>query len=129
MLISCQMVNFPDWLANQMKERNMSPASLSRASKKAQAVIGRILNGERDPSPETLQAIAHALRLPIEEIYIAAGLLPPKSESSLLSNRLNEEIKDWSDDEVAELLLIARAKSEHRNRRHNEAKAAAGRNI
>ncbi len=57
----------------------MSPAELARLSGKAQAVISRILNNERDPSPETLIAISRALHLPPEIVFRRAGLLPPVS--------------------------------------------------
>jgi len=128
MFLMIDRMGFAYWLQGEREKAGISQSDLARLSGLNRAVINKIEMGTK-PMPETLQAIARALRLPIEEVYIAAKLLPPKSESTLLSNRLNEEIKDWSDDEVAELLLIARAKSEHRNRGHNEAKAAAGRNI
>ena len=71
------MTNFPDWLANELTKRDISPSELARLSNKSPAVITRILNGERRPAPETIEAIAHALRLPPETVFRAAGLLPP----------------------------------------------------
>jgi len=61
-MLSCYlMVNFTDWLTNQLKLKNMTPAELARASGKAPAVISRVLNGDRKPEPKTLIAIARAL--------------------------------------------------------------------
>ena len=55
----------------------MSAARLSRLMGKDQGVISRILSGERNASPETLEAIAHALRVPTELVLRAAGIYGP----------------------------------------------------
>ncbi len=73
----CSMTKFSVWLTNKMKEEEMSAARLSRLMGKDQGVISRILSGERNASPETLEAIAHALRMPTESVLRAAGILPP----------------------------------------------------
>lgn len=74
------MTTFSDWLTSQMRERNISPAELSRLIKKDQSVVSRLLNSERSPANETLEAIARALKLPPEIVFRAAGILPPKAE-------------------------------------------------
>ena len=66
----------------------MTPAELARASGKAAAVISRVLNGERKPAPDTLEAIASALKLPPETVFRAAGLLPSKPEDEV-------QFDDW----------------------------------
>jgi len=56
----------------------MRPAELSRRANLDQGLISRIRKGETKPTPETLQAIAKALNLPVEYVYRCAGLLPKK---------------------------------------------------
>jgi transcriptional regulator with XRE-family HTH domain len=82
------MANFSNWLESELKQRNMTPAELARASGKAAAVISRVLNGERSAAPDTLEAIARALKLPPETVFRAAGLLPPVSEDEA-------KFEDW----------------------------------
>ncbi len=79
MLISCLMTSFVDWLNSQLAERKMSPADLARSMKKDQGIVSRILRGERKPSPETLEAISKALKLPVETVFQAAGILPTRN--------------------------------------------------
>jgi transcriptional regulator with XRE-family HTH domain len=88
----CLMTTFSDWLTSQMLERKMSPAELSRLIKKDQSVVSRILNSERSPANETLEAIARALRLPPETVYRAAGLLPSQPEADEMVEKLNYKI-------------------------------------
>jgi transcriptional regulator with XRE-family HTH domain len=71
------MTIFSDWLTNQLANRRISPAELSRLTKKDQGVVSRLLSGEHKPANKTLNAIARALNLPLEEVYQAAGVLPP----------------------------------------------------
>lgn len=75
------MVNFSGWLTNIMIERKLTASEVARKSKKAPAVIGRILNNERNPAPETIVAICNGLGIPVEEGYRAAGLIPFKQRS------------------------------------------------
>lgn len=79
--------DFSTWLTRQLAQRKISPAALAKASRKSPAIISRILSGERQPAPETLEAIARALSLPPETVFRAAGLLPPRPAVSEESER------------------------------------------
>jgi transcriptional regulator with XRE-family HTH domain len=81
------MVNFADWLAKELDSRKMSPSDLARASGKAPAVISRILNGERNPAPETIKDIANALKLPAELVFkVAVGISQQGTEEDERAN-------------------------------------------
>lgn len=72
------MANFSDWLTKELARRDMSPAKLARLmNKKDQGVISRILSGERNPSNETIKAIAKALKVSERSVFEAAGVIPP----------------------------------------------------
>lgn len=117
MLISRLVTNFSDWLTNELKQRGITPAQLSRSANKSQAVIGRILNNEREASPETLQAIARALKLPIELIYQKAGLLPPSSADDLSdAKRQLIELAKQADEDTIDM-AIAMLEAAHRQQR------------
>ena len=87
MLIYCSMTKFSGWLAKILNERNLSASELARLSHKSPAVIGRILNDEREPAPETIKSICKGLGIPIEEGYRAAGLLPEEKPHSRLEEK------------------------------------------
>jgi transcriptional regulator with XRE-family HTH domain len=70
-------IDFVEWLYEELRKREWKPADLARKAGTSKSVISRVLNRERVPSPETLDIIAHALGLPPETVYRAAGLLPP----------------------------------------------------
>lgn len=85
----------------------MSPAQLSRLTRKDQGVISRILSGERNPSNETLESIARALKLPTEEVFRVAGVLPPKPDSDPWVEEMDHllsEIKEEDREMVRKLL-------------------------
>lgn len=74
---------FNDWLMREMSKRGWSQSDLARSSELNRAVINKLLNGQTVPRPQTIEAIAHALKLPTEQAYRIAGLLPdiPENES------------------------------------------------
>ncbi len=110
------MENFSNWLANEMKKRGLSPADLARLSGKAPAVISRILNNERDPAPETLTAIARALRLPPETVFRAAGLLPPVPPDTEYQEEFLYLLAQLPPEERQEILDLLRFKAERKSR-------------
>lgn len=116
------MVDFSVWLTNELRKRDISPTELSRLSKKAPAVISRVINGERKPAPETIDAIAKALNLPTETVYRAAGLLPQANEIDEAVSRLNHTFLQLSktDQEDAQAFVeykLKKAKEEAERQR------------
>lgn len=130
MLLSCSMTIFTDWLEKEMHNRNMSPATLSRAMRKDQGVISRMLSGERKPRPETLSLVAHALKVPTDEVFRAAGILPPSAEEDplvKLITYLAEQLPTEEDkqDAAEYLRLRLRIAVERGNHESNDKKRAS----
>jgi len=75
------------WLNAEMVTRGWSQSDLARRSGLHRAVISKILSDSSKPIPETCRALAVALKLPIEQVYRAAGLLPPKAKTDELAER------------------------------------------
>lgn len=79
--MECQMETkmlFGEWLSHQIYMRQWDQKMLAHMSGVTAAQISRIINGTRRPGPESLMGIAAALKMPPEELYRRAGLLPPK---------------------------------------------------
>ena len=67
---------FGDWLSEKLAERNLKPADITRATGLDSGVLSNIINNKRQqPSVDSCRAIAHALEIPLEEVYRAAGIL------------------------------------------------------
>jgi transcriptional regulator with XRE-family HTH domain len=71
-----ERIDFSEWLQAEMNKRGWSQSDLARAADLNRAVINKLLNGKSHPQPTTLESISRALKVPIEIIYRAAGLLP-----------------------------------------------------
>ena len=76
-----QRIDFSEWLQAEMDKRGWSQSDLARSADLNRAVINKLLNGKSHPQPATLEAISRALRIPLETIYRAAGLLPANADN------------------------------------------------
>lgn len=98
------MESFSEWLENELQIRNITPAELARKSGLSQSVVSRVINNERKPSPETLQKFARGLRISVQEIYNAAGMLPPVQDvKNALADRFAEVLAELPDEDVDEI--------------------------
>lgn len=71
---------FVDWLLNEMNSQGLSQAALAKKADVSRTAISNLINGSRGMGIELCTAIAHALKIPPETVFRAAGLLPPVSE-------------------------------------------------
>lgn len=71
-------VDFPSWLQAQLDERDWRATDLARRANMSNAAVSRFLRGERVPDPDSLKSIARAFKLPVDQVYRAAGILPPR---------------------------------------------------
>lgn len=109
-------IDFSDWLSVKLDEQEMKPADLARKAELDKSVVTRILNRERNPEPKTLTAIARALRLPPEQVFRAAGLLPPTSNTDSLTEEgihiLNQLEGEYKDEALRQLRLRLQVQEE-----------------
>jgi len=82
------MENFGDWLLERLKEKNISQSELARMAGVSKGTISNLVNGTKGSGQESLTAIAHALRLPVDLVFEKAKLLPPKPELSAAKRKL-----------------------------------------
>ena len=73
---------FGEWLSHQIYMRQWDQKMLAHMSGVTAAQISRIINGTRRPGPESLMGIAAALKVPPEELFRRAGLLPPRGATA-----------------------------------------------
>ena len=117
------MESFPDWLLSELRQREMSQSELARLAKIGTGTISNIMSGNRKVGQDTLRAIAHALKLPPETIFRAAGLLPSITPENELINQITHLTSDLPEREQQDILEFV--KMRHRlaeERGKNEAK-------
>jgi len=73
--------DFGNWLKLEREKRDLTQADLARLASVNRAVINKIETGT-NPTPETLRSIGKGLKIPLENIFRAAGILPEVSKSS-----------------------------------------------
>jgi transcriptional regulator with XRE-family HTH domain len=94
------MTKFSNWLDEELKSKNWSHAELARHAGVHQSTISMIYSGQRGVGPELINAIAHALKLPPETVFRAAGLLPsaptiPDDLSYYVNALSDAQLREW----------------------------------
>lgn len=70
--------DFVTWLNDELATQGWSRADLARATGLHKGSISNVLNGQRQPSVDFVMAVARAFKMPPEELFRRAGLLPPR---------------------------------------------------
>jgi len=116
MLLMVDKYEFSEWLQAQMGEREISQSELARRSGLHRAIISKIINQISTPTPETAEALAAGLKLPPEEVYRAAGLLPPVPEERSQIEELKYLANLLDASELQEVIDYARHRLEKQSR-------------
>lgn len=82
-------MKFDEWLSAELLDRNMRPADLVRLSGLDSAVVSNLVNGKRNAGVDTATAIAEAFKLPPEEVFRIAGILPPEPPKDQTLQRID----------------------------------------
>lgn len=107
------------WLQKEIEKRGWKQADLARAAQLDSAVISNLINERRKPGEESCTAIAHALQIPAEQVFRAAGILPKSNPRDERIERLLNRIEQLSDtdqrfvDALIETLLNQQQREEN----------------
>jgi transcriptional regulator with XRE-family HTH domain len=95
--------DFPEWLREQMSQRgirsNAELARLANLGKDGRTVVWSWLNLGKRPSEESLQKLAKAFKMPIQEVYRAAGILPPAQDIDAWIERISHTVDQLPESE------------------------------
>ena len=98
------MTKFSEWLESQMRTKKISQSELARLAGVTRSAINGVLREARGPGIDLLQGLARALEIPPEEVYRAAGILPPKITKNELIDRILHELNDLPPSEKQNVL-------------------------
>lgn len=92
---------FVEWIDSELEAREWTRADLARKAGITESSLSLIYSGGRSPGKKTCDGIAKAFRLPPDQVYRIAGILPMKpnndetvTEIVHIYHLLNEDNKD-----------------------------------
>ena len=112
----CQMTDFATWLENQLVLKEWRPAELASKSGLDPGFVNHLLNRNRNPGPKACNAIAHALDIDPEDVFRAAGLLPPKPDEPPTLSEWIHLYLEADEEERDRMLEVARTLSRRSQR-------------
>jgi transcriptional regulator with XRE-family HTH domain len=110
-------VDFAGWLELRLEEQGISQAELARRAGVTRAAINSILTGARGPGVELCKGIARALKLPPEQVYRAAGLLPAAVKIDEDIEQILHEVEKLPKADKEEILAFIRMKNNLRKKK------------
>jgi transcriptional regulator with XRE-family HTH domain len=112
------LISFSEWLLLMLENRKWSQADLARAAKVSRSAISEIISGQRQVGKRTATAIAQALRLPPEQVFRAAGILPPEKDDPWV-DEMSHKLSQMSPGlrAVAERFIVSMLEGEEADRR------------
>ncbi len=99
----------------ERRVHRLSLRRLSEASGISNPYLSQIERGLRKPSAEVLQQIGRALGVPVEELYVRAGILEAASDGDLVARiRREPGLTDDQRDALVRLYLGFRSEADER---------------
>ena len=80
-----RMEELGSFIRAERRAHRLSLRRLSEASGISNPYLSQIERGLRKPSAEVLQQIGRALAVPVEELYVRAGILDPAADGDLVA--------------------------------------------
>lgn len=116
MLLMRNSQKLSSWLEAELKTREWTQSDLARISGIHRGIISKIILGGSQPTPETMEAIARALKLPPEHVFRAAGILPPITEINEETEQIIYESSKLNPQDRAEVIAYIRMKQNLRKK-------------
>lgn len=111
-------MDFASWLQEELKNRDWTQADLARNAGVHRQVISTYINRQRaSPDEAVLRKIARAFKVPPEQVFRAAGALPPKPEIDEQIEQILHEVAQMPKEDQAEVLAFIRMKNELRSKK------------
>ena len=111
------MISFAEWLTAELDEREWNQSELARRAGVSSAAISDVLSGRRQIGPDLATAIADALKIPQEDVFLAAGILRPKKDRNEIIEQIVHEIQDRTEAEQKEFLSYVRWMNNQRKKK------------
>ncbi|MFP5316775.1 MAG: helix-turn-helix domain-containing protein [Acidimicrobiia bacterium] len=112
---AARMEELGSFIRTQRRASRLSLRRLSEASGISNPYLSQIERGLRKPSAEVLQQIGRALGVPVEELYVRAGILEAGADGDLVARiRREPGLSGDQKDALIRLYLQFRSLSDER---------------
>jgi transcriptional regulator with XRE-family HTH domain len=114
----------PDYLRRMMEELNYSSErSFALYLGVSYSTVNRLLRGAR-VDPDSLQQIADALHIPIENLYRLSGYLPPEEAKSQVLREIEHLMRELPEADQRRILDLIRVEHKHHQSQSNHSEEA-----
>lgn len=72
--------DFGQWITNELQERGWSQSEAARRGGFSSAMISGVITGQVNPGLDFCRGLAQAFKMPVEEVFRRAGILPTVGE-------------------------------------------------
>ena len=100
-----------------LQSRDWNQADLARRAGVSKAAISDVVSGRRNVGNDLASAIADALKLPPEQVFRAAGLLPPAIDLDEEMEQIIHEVEKLPKADREEVLAFIRMKNNLRKKK------------
>jgi len=107
---------FPQWILNQLENREWSRAELARRAGLSRTAISDVITGKANAGYTLCVSVANALELPQESTLRAAGLLPSDPDIDEEIEQILYDVAKLSKSDQEEVLAFIRMKNELRKK-------------
>ena len=103
-------IEFADWLETELEAQGWTQSDLARASGLHKSSISHVLKRQRKPGVDFVLAVARALKVSPQDLYVRAGLLPPlpSATGSPKIDEVVDVLKRLPEDKIEEILRYSR---------------------
>lgn len=111
-----EKLDFVDYLLMNMEEKGLIPADITKRSGLSPSQVSKILNRESPPGKKAIDNFAIALRLPVDDLYRRAGILPVKPSDDETVSEITHIYHNLTDENREDLLDYARSRLQKQER-------------
>lgn len=112
---------FSEWLQGEMTARDLSQSELARLAGVTRSAINGVVTGARGPGRDLCVGIARAFKIPPEEVFRIAGLLPPAKSNDRV-DRLIYQIEELDEEDQATIETFVGALVERKRKKNTAPK-------
>ena len=96
-------MQFGQWLSQEIRNKGWTEAEFARQGGITAQAVNQAINQQTQPGLKLCQATARAFKMPLEEVYRLAGLLPARPARRVLRVRDQTPVYEVEDNDIDQL--------------------------
>jgi transcriptional regulator with XRE-family HTH domain len=91
---------FGEWLDQELQARGWSQSEAARRGEMSSQMVNALVNGQSNPGLDSCQGIARAFKIPLEDVFRMAGILPARGANGRPMRDSRRIVYEVNTDEV-----------------------------